>query len=77
MAHTVALLAPNGDVGSQTLQYLVEAHKQGDINLVVLHRPGGPPKSLPTEAKVDVREIQLDGPLAQIKAAVRDVNVLM
>ncbi|CAG9994008.1 unnamed protein product [Clonostachys byssicola] len=74
MVHTVALLAPNGNVGSATLKHLLPAHKAGKLNLVVLHRPGSPPKDLDSGLGVEVREIDLEGPIENIQEAVRGVN---
>ncbi|CAI6084187.1 unnamed protein product [Clonostachys chloroleuca] len=74
MVHTVALLAPNGNVGSATLKHLLPAHKAGKLNLVVLHRPGSPPKDLDLGSGVELREIDLEGSIENIQAAVRGVN---
>jgi hypothetical protein len=77
MVHTAALIAPNGNVGSATLRHLLLAHKAGKLNLIVLHRPGGPPKELPSDSGVEVREINLDGSLEEVQEAVHGVNVAM
>ncbi|VUC37409.1 unnamed protein product [Clonostachys rosea] len=74
MVHTVALLAPNGNVGSATLRQLLPAHKAGKLNLVVLHRPGSPPKDLDLHSGVEVREIDLEGPIENVQEAVCGVN---
>ena len=77
MPHTVALLAPNGNVGSTSLPYLLRAHVQGKIKLIVLHRPEGPPRYLPEDVIIEVRKIQLDGPVERMREALVGVNVLM
>uniref|UniRef100_A0A8H7KBI3 NmrA-like domain-containing protein n=1 Tax=Bionectria ochroleuca TaxID=29856 RepID=A0A8H7KBI3_BIOOC len=74
MVHTVALLAPNGNVGSAALRHLLPTHKAAKLNLVVLHRPGSPPKDLDLGLGVEVREIDLEGPIENIQEAVRGVN---
>lgn len=77
MVHTAALIAPNGNVGSATLRHLLLAHKAGKLILIVLHRPGGPPKELPPDLGVEVREINLEGSLKKIQDAVHGVKVAM
>jgi hypothetical protein len=77
MVHTVALLAPNGNVGSAALRHLLPTHKAAKLNLVVLHRPGSPPKDLDLGLGVEVREIDLEGPIENIQEAVRGVNAAM
>lgn len=77
MVHTAALIAPNGNVGSATLRHLLLAHKAGKLNLIVLHRPGGPPRELPPDSGVEVREINLEGSLEQLQDAVQGVNIAM
>ncbi|CAH0044387.1 unnamed protein product [Clonostachys solani] len=74
MVHTVALLAPNGNVGSAALRHLLPAHKAGKLSLVILHRPGSPPKDLDLGSGVEVREIDLEGPTEKVQEAVRGVN---
>ncbi|CAG9978712.1 unnamed protein product [Clonostachys byssicola] len=76
MAHTVALLGPNGRVGASALRHLLVAQKAGRINLVLLHRPGGPPKHVPKDAKIDVREVDISGTQGHILEALRGVHVL-
>ncbi|VUC34641.1 unnamed protein product [Clonostachys rosea] len=76
MVHTVALLGPNGRVGASALRHLLVAQKAGTINLVLLHRPGGPPKNIPQDAKVDIREVDISGTQESIIEALRGVSVL-
>jgi hypothetical protein len=77
MAHTVALIGPNGNVGSAALRHLVLAHKAGKLNLIILHRPGSPPKSLVSDSGVEVREINLEGDAKKVQEAVKGVNAAM
>ena len=75
-SHTVGLLAPNGRLGANILTALLKYHEEGKIGLVILHRPGSPPKTkLPTS--VDVREVDLEGDVKTIVPAVKGINVLM
>ena len=37
---TIAIVGPNGNVGSATRKYLARSHQRGDIKLVLLTRPG-------------------------------------
>ena len=74
--HTVGLLGPNGRVGSAVLNALLPTVEQGKVKLVVLHRPGSPPKvKLP--AVVEVREIDLEGDAAKTAQAVKGINVMV
>ena len=77
MVHNAALIAPNGNVGSAALRYLLRAHKARKLNLIVLHRPGGLPKELPLDNGVEVREIDLEGSLEKLQEAVSGINVAM
>ena len=78
MPHTVGLLAPNGNVGAAALPYLVEAHKAGQIKLVVLHRPTGPPKNLPKDlVGIEVRPVDLEGDKKDIEQAVQGLNIIV
>ena len=74
--HIVGLLGPNGRVGSAILNALVPSVEQGKIKLVVLHRPGSPPK-VELSATVEVREIDLEGDAAKIEQAVKGINVMV
>lgn len=77
MVNTIAVLGPNGNVGSRIVPHLLAAHRAGKLNLVLLHRPGSPPKNVPTDAGVDIREIDLSGDFEGIKTSVRGLNGLV
>ena len=65
-AHTLGLLAPNGNVAIPTVDALLNHEAQGKIKLVLLHRPGGPLKvNLPSS--VEVREMDLEGEKSPIE----------
>jgi uncharacterized protein YbjT (DUF2867 family) len=77
MKHTVALLGPNGRVGASTLRHLLVAQKAGRINLVLLHRPAGPPKHVPKDAEVNIREVDISDTQEGILETLQGVNVLL
>jgi hypothetical protein len=78
MPHTVALLGPNGNLGSVTLQQLVKANDEGKINLVVFTRPGSAVKNLPDDAKVEIREIDIEGLSVQdLTTKLKGIHLLM
>ena len=75
--HTVGLLAPNGNVGSATLNALLEPSNLNKINLVVLHRPGSAPKAtLPDNVEVRVLDLE-KGDSKTIEEAVSGIQVFM
>lgn len=74
--HTVGLLAHTGRTGSAALRVLLEAHRLGKINLVVLFRPGSNLSTI--DKDVETRELDLSAPdTDKIKAAVKGLNVLI
>ena len=77
MVHTVGLTGANGNVGSAAAKYLASSVKDGKIKLVILHRAGKPPKELEDEDLIEFRIVDLDGPAADIEAAVQGINVFM
>lgn len=77
MANTVAILGSNGNAGSRILFHLLTAHKAGKVKLVVLHRPGSPPRNVPEGAGVEVREIDLAGGVDIIRPVVQGINALV
>lgn len=72
--HTVAQLAPNGGVGSAVLPHLVRAHQDGKIKLVLLHRPGRPPKDVPDG--IELRELDISD-YSKLDDAVKGVEVFL
>lgn len=77
MVHTVGLIGANGGVGSAAAKSLASSAKHGKIKLVILHRAGNPPKELKDEGLIELRTVDLDGPAADIEAAVQGINVFM
>lgn len=78
MAHTIGVLAPNGVIGSQVVKYLIPRHQAGEIKLVILHRPGGPPRNIPEGVNVESREIDLEnGSHESLVSAVQGINVFV
>lgn len=77
MVHTIGLIGVNGNVGSAAAKTLASSVKDGKIKLVILHRAGRPPKGLKDEKLMQLRVIDLDGPAANIEAAVQGINLFM
>ena len=78
MSPVVALIGHNGTVGNNLLPYLVEAHKKGSIKLVILHRPSTELSKIPSDVGIEKRIVELeDGKIDSIKAAVKDLEVVM
>ncbi|ORX35015.1 hypothetical protein BD324DRAFT_652735 [Kockovaella imperatae] len=74
--HTVGVLAPNGRVGSAVVSALLKYHNEGKIALVLLHRPGSPPKAQVPDS-VNVREIELEKEVDDIAPAIKGLNVIV
>ncbi|ODN73180.1 hypothetical protein L202_07741 [Cryptococcus amylolentus CBS 6039] len=73
---TVGLLGPTGTVGGALFKSLYEAHKKGDVKLVVLHRSGSDTSKLPSDVDkrvVDLEESKVDA----IKDATKDFEVVI
>lgn len=78
MAHTVGILAPNGVVGSQVVKCLIPHHKSKQIQLIILHRPGGPPRTIPAEFEIETRQIDLEnGSHETLVDAIAGINVFV
>jgi hypothetical protein len=78
MVHTIGVLAPNGTVGSAVVKYLIPHHKLGQIKLVLLHRPGGPPQNIPSGVELESRQLDLDGgDSASLETAIQGLNVFV
>lgn len=78
MVHSVAVLAPNGAVGSVLVRHLIDSHRSGKIHLVLLHRPDRPPKNIPGDANLETRVIDLeDGDEETISNSVKGIDVFV
>jgi len=73
--HTNALTGNNGKLGGAILTRLLPSVDQGQIHLVVLHRPTSSLDGLPSNVKT--REIDLADTDERIGKAVEGVNILM
>ncbi len=73
--HTNALIGNNGKLGGAILTRLLPSVDQGQIHLVVLHRPTSSLDGLPSNVKT--REIDLADTDERIGKAVEGVNILM
>lgn len=78
MVHSVAVLAPNGAVGSVLVRYLIDGHRTGKVHLVLLHRPGRPPKNIPDDVRPETRVIDLEsGDEETISNSVKGIDVFV
>ncbi|WVQ74178.1 hypothetical protein IAR50_003772 [Cryptococcus sp. DSM 104548] len=73
---TVGLLGHTGTVGSALFTPLYEAHKKGDLKLVILHRPSSDISKVPSD--VDKRVVELEeSKVDAIKDATKDLEVVI
>ncbi|WVQ74179.1 hypothetical protein IAR50_003773 [Cryptococcus sp. DSM 104548] len=73
---TVGLLAHTGTVGAALFTPLYEAHKRGDVKLVILHRPSSDVSKVP--AGVDKRIVELEeSKVDAIRGATKDLEVVI
>lgn len=77
MVHTVGLMGANGLVGGAVAKSLVQSVKDGKIQLVILHRAANPPKGIEDQDNIQLRVIDLNGPAADIEAAVAGINTFI
>ena len=78
MTHTVGLIGPNGNVGSAAVKYLLPYHQKGQVKIVILHRPGGPPRNPPSGVSLETRVIDLEsGDVEAVAKAVEGLNVVV
>ncbi|EMC91215.1 hypothetical protein BAUCODRAFT_318679 [Baudoinia panamericana UAMH 10762] len=77
MVHVVGLLGANGLVGGATAKLLLQSAAAGKIELVLLYRSSNPPKGVEGHSHVELREIDIEGPMTDIEKAVRGINVFI
>lgn len=76
MVHTVGISGVNGNVGAPATKYLVQAAKEGKLNLVIFHRAGTKPSGY-DGANVSFRELSYEDSEEKILEAVKGVNTFM
>jgi len=74
MVTTLAIIGHNGNVGKRVLPHLIKAHQNGQIRLVVLHRPGSAIDSIP--ANVERREYP-NTDVTSLKGVVKGINIML
>lgn len=74
MVTTLAIIGHNGNVGKRVLPHLIKAHQNGQIKLVVLHRPASAIDSIP--ADVERREY-LNTDVSSLREVVGGINIIL
>jgi nucleoside-diphosphate-sugar epimerase len=73
---TVGIIGHTGRVGSQVLKNLITYHEQGQIEVIVLHRPSSDISKVPSGIETRVIDLTQDEPEKHL-AAIQGINVIM
>jgi len=79
MVNTVAVYSPTGLVGKALVPLLTNLHKEGKLNLVLIHRPSSDLSVLALPAEIETRAIDFEGETDEDKllAAVKGIDLIM
>lgn len=74
--NTVGILGHTGRVGSQIVKHMIGYHREGKVNLVILHRPSSNISQVPAEIETRVIDLSKDEPDQHLEA-IRGLDVVM